>query len=153
MAESMHKSYFSVQHLKDIFLKSVDVVSPKNLIQNEVKLQQNHLVVRGESFLLEKPCYMVGFGKAVLGMAIEMESILGCHLKRAIVTVPVGIFETHERPQKSRIEFIEGAKNNLPDKDAVRGAEMIKGLAEGLGEEDLLIVLISGKKSVKRKAI
>lgn len=147
--QKMCKCNYTVQHLKDIFLKSIDAVLPRNLIKNQVKFQQRSLVVGGKSFSIRKPCYMVGFGKAVLEMALETEKVLGCQLKRGVVTVPVGIFETHKRPKKSKIEFIEGAVNNLPDKDAMKGANLIKDLAEGLNEDDLLIVLISGKTHFK----
>nr|XP_013801205.1 PREDICTED: glycerate kinase [Apteryx mantelli mantelli] len=44
----------------------------------------------------------------------------------------------------SRIEVIEGARNNLPDQEALRGAGAIRDLAEGLTADDLLLVLISG---------
>lgn len=143
---TVFKCYFSAQQLKEIFFKSLDAVLPTNLIRNEVQICKSHLLVRGESFSLRKPCHMVGFGKAVLGMAAEMENTLGSQLKRAVVTVPMGIFETHKTPENSRIQFIEGAKNNLPDRDASKGAERIKELAEGLEKDDLLIVLISGEK-------
>jgi len=45
----------------------------------------------------------------------------------------------------SRIQVIEGAKNNLPDPEALRGASAIRELAEGLTADDLLLVLISGE--------
>lgn len=44
----------------------------------------------------------------------------------------------------SRIQVIEGAKNNLPDPEALRGAGAIQELAQGLTADDLLLVLISG---------
>lgn len=86
---------------------------------------------------------MVGFGKAVLGMATEMEKTLGGRLKRAIVSVPVGIFEQYG-DVRSQIEILEGAKNNLPDTDAMNAAIKIKRLVENMDNEDLLIILISG---------
>lgn len=46
--------------------------------------------------------------------------------------------------EDSRITVIEGAKKNLPDETAQFAASKIKGIAEGAGEGDLLLVLISG---------
>ncbi|XP_018563727.1 glycerate kinase [Anoplophora glabripennis] len=137
------KSEMSKEVLKDIFLKSVASVQPQKLIKNELKLTGRHLVVRGETYQLRKPCYVVGFGKAVLGMAIEVERVLEDQLERGVVVVPTGIFKNGEKPD-SKIRYIEGAENNLPDINAQEGASMIKELAENLTEEDLLLVLISG---------
>ena len=47
--------------------------------------------------------------------------------------------------ENSLIKVMEGARHNLPDTDAQNAAETIKQLASELTEEDLLLVLISGK--------
>lgn len=80
-------------------------------------------------------------------MAMELEHALQDRLQRAIVTVPRGIFENYPQflGKSEKILFIEGAENNIPDKEAVEGAEKIKELVGSLGADDLLIVLISGK--------
>lgn len=135
----------SVQILKEMFLKSVEAVHPENLISSQIKVNNGHLLVRDKSYPLRYPCYVVGFGKAVLGMAKQLEVILGNKLERAIVSVPRGIFKNFPfQTQSQKIEFFEGAENNIPDENAWRGAQEIKNLVEKLNENDLLIVLISG---------
>lgn len=55
-------------------------------------------------------------------------------------------YPSHLLPKKdSQIKVMEGAKQNLPDDDSQRAAEGIKQLASELTENDLLLVLISGK--------
>jgi glycerate 2-kinase len=136
------KRTMSVQVLKEIFMKSVEAVQPRNLIRKQVKVQGGHLWIHGRSYPLHKPCYLVGFGKAVLGMALELEELLKDNLKMGVVTVPKGILEKFE--PRSRIKFVEGAANNIPDEDALAGAVEIKGLVEGLGRDDLVLVVMSG---------
>nr|XP_023023245.1 glycerate kinase-like isoform X1 [Leptinotarsa decemlineata] len=139
-----HARKMTTEELKEIFMKSVKSVEPQQLIRNEVKLYGHNLVVRGQTYRLLKPCYVVGFGKAVLGMATEIEKVLGNQLERGIVSVPEGIFEKYQNVPRTKIQYVEGAKNNLPDENALRGAKMIQELVEGLTEADLLIVLVSG---------
>lgn len=46
--------------------------------------------------------------------------------------------------ENSPITILEGAKNNLPDEKAQHAASKIKEVAESVGENDILLVLISG---------
>ncbi|ENN70738.1 hypothetical protein HUJ04_011561 [Dendroctonus ponderosae] len=133
-------------NLRKLFAGAVKAVQPASLINNQVKLADGHLTVSDQSFPLAKSCHVAGFGKAVLGMALELERTLGNRLKRAIVVVPKGIFQNYPqfKQENSKIAFIEGAANNMPDRDALVGAQSIKKLAEELQEDDLLLVLISG---------
>lgn len=146
----LHKKTMSSvpEQLKSIFRSAISSVEPRELIRKNVVAEDRHLLVKGRKYNLQKPCYVVGFGKAVLGMALEIETILGCHLQEGICSVPDGILKCFEfNPRynsNSKIKFIEGAKDNLPDEKAVKAAIAIKTLAESLTEDDLLIVLISG---------
>lgn len=136
--------------LKLLFENAVKAVDTRSLVAASVKLKQNTLVVCSQSYELQRPCYIFGFGKAVLGMAVALEEILGDNLHSGILSVPVGIFDTFkEKPalmpkKNSRIRFIEGAKDNLPDTAAMNAAFEIQTTAKELTEQDLVIVLISG---------
>ncbi|NWZ32619.1 GLCTK kinase, partial [Asarcornis scutulata] len=143
------------EHALSLFRSAVGTVRPAPMLKRAVKLQGDgcpQLIVKGRAFPVKRNLYLVGFGKAVLGMAAAAEDILGDHLIRGIVSVPLGIQESLQRAgmqemllkPHSRIQVIEGAKNNLPDPEALRGAGAIQELAQGLTADDLLLVLISG---------
>ncbi|NXU12179.1 GLCTK kinase, partial [Pardalotus punctatus] len=144
------------EHALSLFRGAVGTVRPAPMLKRAVKLQGDgcpQLLVKGQAFPLKRDLYLVGFGKAVLGMAAAAEEILGDHLTRGIINVPLGIQESLRRAgmqemllkPHSKIQVIEGAKNNLPDAEALKGAVAIQELAEGLTADDLLLVLISGR--------
>ncbi|NXL58644.1 GLCTK kinase, partial [Chordeiles acutipennis] len=143
------------EHALSLFRSAVGIVRPAPMLKRAVKLQGDEcpqLLVKGRAFPVKRNLYLVGFGKAVLGMATAAEEILGDHLVRGIISVPLGIQESLQRAgmqemllkPHSKIQVIEGAKNNLPDPEALKGAVAIQELAEGLTADDLLLVLISG---------
>ncbi|XP_025066206.1 glycerate kinase isoform X2 [Alligator sinensis] len=143
------------EHGQYLFRSAVDVVLPARMLRRALELRTDggpQLVVRGRAFPAQRNLYLVGFGKAVLGMAAAAEEILGDHLLRGVVSVPLGIQACLQQAScremllkpHSRIQVIEGAKYNLPDREALRAARAICELAEGLTADDLLLVLISG---------
>ncbi|NXN94715.1 GLCTK kinase, partial [Rhinopomastus cyanomelas] len=143
------------EHALSLFRSAVGTVRPTAMLKRAVKLQGDgcpQLLVKGRAFPVKRNLYLVGFGKAVLGMAAAAEEILGDHLVRGIISVPLGIQESLQRAgmremllkPHSKIQVIEGAKNNLPDPEALKGADAIQELVKGLTADDLLLVLISG---------
>ncbi|KAF5904282.1 glycerate kinase isoform X1, partial [Clarias magur] len=142
----------SQEQARAIFAAAVEGVQPDIVVRRALQRRGDELVVAEHSFKLCHNLYLVGFGKAVLGMAAEAERIVGDHLVHGIVSVPHGIQETlrHHRKlnmlldARSKIKVMEGAKHNLPDTDAKESAESIGKLASSLTESDLLLVLISG---------
>ncbi|NXP10202.1 GLCTK kinase, partial [Thinocorus orbignyianus] len=143
------------EHALSLFRSAVSTVRPAPMLKRAVKFQGDgcpQLLVKGQAFPVKRDLYLVGFGKAVLGMAAAAEEILGDHLVRGIINVPLGIQDSLQRAgmqemllkPHSKIQVIEGAKNNLPDPEALKGAVAIQQLAEGLTADDLLLVLISG---------
>ncbi|XP_046880581.1 glycerate kinase isoform X1 [Hypomesus transpacificus] len=137
---------------REVFAAAVSGVQPDSVVRKSLERRGDSLLVGGRSFTLKHNLHLVGFGKAVLGMAAEAERIVGDHLVRGVISVPHGIQEAlrqHGKDQMllkddSRIKVMEGAKHNLPDADAQRAAACIDELACELTESDLLLVLISG---------
>lgn len=71
--------------LKDIFLASVEAVLPDQLIERRVELKfGKYLCVDDQSFKVKDDIYVVGFGKAVMPMAIALERILEGKIKRGM---------------------------------------------------------------------
>ena len=50
----------------------------------------NSLLVDGRTYSMQKNVYVVGFGKAVSGMARAVEDLVGHHIVRGIISVPHG---------------------------------------------------------------
>ncbi|XP_063834751.1 glycerate kinase [Ostrinia nubilalis] len=140
---TMSKATFS--DLVQIFRSGVLVVQPDKLIRNSVNYNATteKLIIAGDSYNLQnKDVFLVGTGKAVQNMAKELEKILGGKIKHGIVSIPDG--SKSETVINKYVRYSEGAKNNLPDKNAEATAIKVKKLVSSLTSNDLLIVLISG---------
>ncbi|XP_041046651.1 glycerate kinase [Carcharodon carcharias] len=140
------------QHGLQIFQAAINAVLPPNIIKNNVSIKGDRLMIQNQCFPVHKNVYLVGFGKAVLGMAAATEAILGDHLLQGVISIPLGIQRILQlagkedvllRPQ-TKIQAMEGARHNLPDENALKAANNIHHLVEGLTADDLLVVLISG---------
>ncbi|XP_055299921.1 glycerate kinase [Sitodiplosis mosellana] len=92
-----------------------------------------------------KRCHLVGFGKAVYGLASQLSKVLGNRLESGMISVPLNIHKNFGDIQlSSAIKVFEGAKNNLPDENAKRAAAKIVQFVKSLNKDDVLFVLISG---------
>ena len=133
-----------------IFKEATKSVLPHNRIRNLLKIQGNQLKIQNQTYEIPKDgITIVGFGKAVIGMAAELQRQLKPEqIKVAILSVPHGIqdcLQPDQIPQASeKFKIFHGAKNNIPDEAAMKSATNIKETVEKLTTEDLLIVLVSG---------
>ncbi|XP_064115359.1 glycerate kinase-like [Macrobrachium nipponense] len=141
--------------IRTAFSEGINSVQPWELIKKFVRRENGTLVVNNKKHELHHNVYIVGFGKAVIGMVRPLEDLLkdsdsSSHLKGGILSVPFGIQDTFSGRSRllptsdSVIEILEGAKNNIPDESAFTSARKICSLVQSLSEKDLLIVLISG---------
>ncbi|XP_008052030.1 glycerate kinase isoform X1 [Carlito syrichta] len=154
LAARMASGMALAEQARQLFESAVGAVLPGPMLHRALSLDPGgtQLNVRDRSFQLRQNLYIVGFGKAVLGMAAAAEDLLGHHLVQGVISVPKGIRAAMEHAGKqdmllkphSRVQVFEGAEDNLPDRDALRAALAIRQLAEGLTADDLLLVLISG---------
>lgn len=138
----------------DIFYAGVQSVYPPQMVRNAVTLSPDgdSLTVDGRKYELKHNVYIVGFGKAVSGMARALESLVGKHLVEGVISIPHGSNQLFQAIGKqelcvkegSKVRVYEGAITNLPDEAAHTAAMEILKLAERLTDKDLLFVLISG---------
>lgn len=141
MCEKIHKA------LREIFLKCVSSVQIPNIIKKNIYYDKNVdiLQIRNVSYkLTNKNVHIVGAGKAVFKMAIEVEQILGSKLKSGIVSIPMGAYNKTYVSPLSVIQFHEGAENNIPDVNSENATKKIMNLVKSLDENSILIVLLSG---------
>lgn len=154
--KNITKTNLSIMHTSDVqqlmrlvFRKSILSVNPPDLVQREIFVLNNQLHIREQSYDLQENCYLVGFGKCVVGMASKVEQILGKHLRRGIISIPHSYMASNRLDENnlasnSQISVFEGAMNNLPDEGAELASKEIKNLVENLNESDIVLVLISG---------
>ncbi|CAH2236000.1 glycerate kinase [Pararge aegeria] len=131
--------------LRQIFKSSVSAVLPENLIRKSIcyNCNEQQLTIAGQHYnLKDKNVYVVGFGKAVKNMAIEVEKSLGSKIKQGIISIPFG--SSDYKPINDSIAYWQGAENNLPDSKALETATKIKELVTKLKHDDFLLVLLSG---------
>lgn len=129
------------KYVINIFRECVKSVLPRNIVKNTLKFDSKTLYVKGNRFFVPKNIYVVGFGKAVLEMALEVEKILNGSLKKAVISVPFG---TRRHINNSQVCIMEAAHNNIPDQHSVENTNCIINTITSMEDNDILIVLISG---------
>ncbi|CAD7080180.1 unnamed protein product [Hermetia illucens] len=151
----MKKCYIS--DLRKVFQRAVDSVQPTTIFStggylHRVKSQTGETIRVGDQAvsLENKKCHLVGFGKAVLGMAVQAERVLADRLVSGVISIPNGTMAKFSGVPEmtlsagSVIQVHEGALNNLPDENSMQAAKRILSLAESMTNNDILFVLISG---------
>lgn len=140
------------RHARNFLEHGIEQVLPNALVSKAVQREGDALRVNKQLVPLARNAYLVGFGKAVGGMANVMQTLLGEHLVEGVISVPQGtrqIAANMNRPEmlpdpEGPIKVLEGAKDNVPDDKAAAAAAEIVSLMQKLKDTDILIVLISG---------
>ena len=134
--------------------KSESSLTESLFIQNSVSCSSDDC--QGKKFDLNKSVYVCAFGKAALGMSLEIEKLIGSsHLVKGIAILPFNDAkayiqrdsnETNEicPSANSKIKYFYGAKNNLPDKSSISATKNVYEMCKSLKKDDILLTLISG---------
>lgn len=154
MQKAVNLHYLSdLSRIWKVFMVGVNSVHPQEIVRNFVRREDEKLVIGNAKYDLEHNVYAVGFGKAVIGMVRPVEKVLqassgATHLQKGIISIPVGMKKQMgfqgTAGKSDVVEYLEGAKNNLPDEAAFAASKRIVSLVQGLKEKDILLVLISG---------
>jgi glycerate 2-kinase len=125
---------------EQIFLAGVESVLPDRLISQELRLENNSIVVRNLNFPLEKieKIYVIGAGKGSSKMASAVENILGSRIAGGHVVVKYG--------HSCNLKYIDvtEAGHPVPDINSYKAAKAIFKIAAMVGRNDLVICLLSG---------
>ena len=100
---------------EEMFKHAIKSVHPKQMIESvlEYNSLSSMLKVQQESYHLDKNVYVVGMGKAVLGMAKAVEDLLGDHLVTGIISIPKGMGEEMQKTNNRYILFVVVYNDNL----------------------------------------
>jgi glycerate-2-kinase len=130
-----------IDDAKKIIESAIASVKGDNLINKEVVLEKNStLKIKGREYdlTLFKNIYIVGAGKAVAHMAKALEKLLGKRITEGVIVVKDG----HGLKLK-RTKVYEAA-HPIIDKRALDATQKIIEVVRKAGEDDLVIMLITG---------
>jgi glycerate 2-kinase len=123
---------------------AIDSVRPDYLIRHAVKFSNGKLMVSdiyGNVAKLPEfnHVYIVGAGKAALGMASAMRSLLNNKIAAGAITIPYGIM-----PKRIKSILITEASHPIPDDAGIKGTRRILSILRKAEVDDLVVFLISG---------
>ena len=124
--------------LLDLLLKGLEDVDPYKAIKKVISRGNKSIKVGGKTLHVHGKIYVLGLGKASCSMAKAIEEILGDLIEDGVVVTKYGYSIPLEK-----IRVIE-AGHPIPDVNSLKAGYEAFKLFKRIGENDLLIVLISG---------
>jgi glycerate 2-kinase len=126
--------------LEEIWAAGLAAADPERAVGRALALEEGAIVADGTSFEAER-VFVVAAGKAAGTMGRAAEELLGDKISGGLVVTKDG----HDPgPEDFEVVF---ASHPEPDERGVEAARKVQELAESVGEEDLLLALISGGAS------
>ncbi len=119
---------------------AVSMANPEKLVLDYLTLENGSLKTKdGRTFDFDK-AYVVALGKAAYPMAKAVSELLEDRIEDGVVVTKYGY------SQSSRVGVMEviEAGHPVPDENSLKGAERGLEVAEKVGKNDLLLLLVSG---------
>jgi glycerate 2-kinase len=132
--------FYMEDHLREILSASLAAADPREAVLRSVRLEGGAILAGGERFEAER-VFVLAAGKAAGAMARAAEELLGERLAGGLV-----VTKDEHVPGPENLETIFAAHPE-PDERGVEAARRVEELAGSLGEDDLLLALISGGAS------
>lgn len=128
--------------INEICHAAVEAVTPRVFIPSAVHMEGSCLKISDDSYDLScfRHIYAAAIGKAAVGMAEALDSILHSFITEGIVLTK-HIPQNHNLGNQYRI--LKGG-HPVPDKGSLEGAEAVLALLKKAENRDLVIFLISG---------
>jgi glycerate-2-kinase len=137
-------------HALTIAAAALGAVDPAAAFRRLVRLEGSELCVvdpgtgaQSVFDLANRRVFLVGAGKASIGVAIVLDELLGERISDGAVVVKHG---QAPRRQPLHLEVIEAA-HPVPDEESLRGGLRLLDIAEKANDGDFLIALVSGGSS------
>ena len=128
------------EDLQEIFAAGLSAADPQLAVRRELELEGG-AILAGEKRFEPRRVFVIAAGKAAGAMARAAKELLGEKVSGGLVVTKDG----HDPgPQDFETIF---ASHPEPDERGVQAARRVQELAESLGEDDLLLALISGGAS------
>ena len=130
------------EHCLRIAAAALRAVDPGELVRRRVVRDGDWLLVDGEKYeLTNRRVWVVGAGKATIGMAAVLDELLGDRIADGAVVV--------KRGQGRQLRFIEvlEASHPVPDEDSLKGGERLLEIARRASADDLVLALVTGGSS------
>ncbi|MGC9529750.1 MAG: glycerate kinase type-2 family protein [Candidatus Bipolaricaulaceae bacterium] len=140
MADQRDKAGRMRQQLQAVIQAALRAVEPARCVRRAAHRARDALLVDGRRYDLARlrRAWVVGLGKAAPRMAVAVEEILGDRLAGGVVVTAAGCGVPTQR-----VEVVE-ASHPVPDQRSLAAGRRIVDTVQGAGEEDLVVVLISG---------
>jgi glycerate 2-kinase len=125
-----------------VMAAALEAVDPGVAVREHLHREKNHLLLSGKTYDLSayRRIVLIGAGKAGVPMAQASAELLGDYLDGGLVIVKEGYLGDPIDPD---VEIIE-AGHPIPDRRGQEATLRMLDMLDGLGQNDLVLFLISG---------